>query len=374
MSNSFIRMLKLAETLYNSGDSEGFNRLCVQFNAYLRKCAHYEPVNDGTTPNPWRHNMDYAGWENSPYYGSMTEFMERFPGGIPDWIKWRRETQKERNLMWSKISARRDLAKTAVGADTSKIQYWETMSPEEKSRVIPGWDDLPYHELLEKIKKMPDKEEVAMEKEEVAMEKAVNKWKNEMRKSARESFKIYIEEALKVAANEKEKLRWKLVAKNQHYLNILDKYVEKEMVDIKLPPMIRTLIRFRGTPKYKMYSDLFFRMVKEIVDSAVYKLTGELDKLPVGTAAEDVPKKTIEAHFVPVGPDDTKDFPKEPHLWSDEGLEKFKSVTEYLKKYRGQYADDMGSSALKAIQDFIDYWKLLQKGKKRRKKRTHGKK
>ena len=58
MTESFVRILKLAEKLYDFKDIEGFRQLCVQANSYLKKHAHYEPVNDGITPNPWRHNMD----------------------------------------------------------------------------------------------------------------------------------------------------------------------------------------------------------------------------------------------------------------------------------------------------------------------------
>ena len=63
------------------------------------KVAHYEPKND-STPNPWRKNMDYADWENSPYFGSMTEFMKKFPGGIEDWRKWKEKTKKQRFKKW----------------------------------------------------------------------------------------------------------------------------------------------------------------------------------------------------------------------------------------------------------------------------------
>ena len=73
------------------------------------------------------------------------------------------------------------------------------------------------------------------------------------------------------------------------------------------------------------------------------------------------------AHYEPVGGDDVAKFEKEPHIYSDEGLKKFKSIKEFLSAYRGQDADD-GSAALKAVKDILNYWKLLLKGKKRRKK------
>ena len=59
-------------------------------------------------------------------------------------------------------------------------------------------------------------------------------------------------------------------------------------------------------------------------------------------------------------------FEKEQPLYSDRGLEKFKSIQDFLKQYHqeGQSADD---AARKAVEDMISYWKLLRKSKKRRK-------
>jgi hypothetical protein len=103
MSNSLFRLLKLAENVYDSGDESAIKTMEAQFNSFAKKycVAHYRPHNDGKTPNPWRKQMDYAPWENSPYYGSIAEFMEKFPGGIADWRKWREKTKKERNQAWS---------------------------------------------------------------------------------------------------------------------------------------------------------------------------------------------------------------------------------------------------------------------------------
>jgi len=392
MSNSFARMLKIAEMLYDVGDSEGFERLCVQLNAYFKKCAHFEPLNDGITPNPWRHNMDYAEWENSPYYGSMTEFMEKFPGGIPDWIKWRRETQKQRNLMWSKISARRDNTRIKIAADKIAL-------------VLKAWS--------KRLKDIARAGAVAYINE---METSAKKWSIQVNK-------------------------WRYIKNDlEPFLKILDRYIDEEIESNNLSAVVISLYKFRNTPKYKRYSDLFFNMISQITDSASERFfnylndmetkfmqvaedeplwpdpklfpddpEGMFEPTPFEPTEEEIeesqkptveeeraqarqliekvlelvtkeeaemllkesaPKKIVEAKFVPVGPDDTKKFPKEPHLWSDEGLKKFKSVTDFLKKYRkrDQKADDLGSAALKAIQDFIDYWKLLQKGKERRTK------
>jgi len=103
MSNSLYRLLKLAEAVYDSEDETSIKRLEAQFECFARKhcIAHYRPHNDGKTPNPWRRQMDYASYENSPYYGKVGDFLARFPGGIKEWREWREETKKERNQMWS---------------------------------------------------------------------------------------------------------------------------------------------------------------------------------------------------------------------------------------------------------------------------------
>lgn len=92
------RLVKLAELLAAEGDKNILSLLDSKIAAQVRK-AHMVPEND-ETPNPWRRNMDYAAWENSPYYGSVSEFMKKFPGGIKDWVAWRKKTQKERYNQW----------------------------------------------------------------------------------------------------------------------------------------------------------------------------------------------------------------------------------------------------------------------------------
>jgi hypothetical protein len=189
MENKLTRWLKFIELIDGLDEKKYLDRMCAQFNAYLKKHGHYKPDNNGVTPNPWRRNMDYADWENSPYFGSVSEFLKKFPGGIKDWIKWRRENQKKRNLKWS-------------------------------------------------------------------------------------------------------------------------------------------------------------------------------SSLPRGKRS-----RTHNAYFIDTKKDKTEDFPKEPHLWSGD-MGKFKSITEFLKKYRNQDASDINleEASQKAIEDFVNYWKLLKKINKRRKK------
>jgi len=181
---SFNRILKLAEIVADSGDIELFRSLSTYIDSYIRKLSHMEPKNDGTTPNVWKKNMDYSPEENSPYFGSVSEFMKKFPGGIKDWVKWRNKTKKNR---------------------------------------------------------------------------------------------------------------------------------------------------------YKKYDIKERKACLEIIMK--------------------------NAHFEPVGPDDTKNFPNEPHLYSGDGLEKFESIKEFIEKMRKneQNAEDATKNAIK---DMIEYWKTLQKDKK----------
>lgn len=110
---SLNRLLRLADALISQGEIAEIEKLCVQADAFisrhlterqrrmmkieaLMKTAHYEPRNDGTTPTFWRQNLDYAPYENSPYRGSISDFLKKFPSGIRGWIEWRKDTQKER--------------------------------------------------------------------------------------------------------------------------------------------------------------------------------------------------------------------------------------------------------------------------------------
>jgi hypothetical protein len=323
-------MLKLAAALHDAGDSSGYARLCVQFGAYIKKCAHYVPVNDGTAPNPLRFNMDYDAWENSPYYGSVSEFMEKFPGGIPDWVKWRKETQKKRNLMWSEISARReDVRKKIANKKDDDFLVWKFTA---------------HHTML-------------------------------LKHEIKERIKYYLEALLKQPdMDRKGQIDSVINILEKQKYQIIERYVDYAVKFHKLESMIRTLVRYKGNPQYSKYVKLFETIRKKIIISVFERFDREMwDIKTASIEVEEIKEesngiKTIEAKFIPVGPDDTDKFPGEPHLWSDEGLNKFKSVKEYLKKYRGQEADDMGSAALRAIQDFINYWKLLEKGKKKRTK------
>jgi len=253
MSNSLIRMLKIAELYFQTKDACGFKQICTQFNAYIKRHAHMEPRQDKNQPNPWKRNMDYAGYENSPYYGSVSEFLEKFPGGIKEWVIWRQKTKGERNSMYDDL-----LPKSKV--KTAEIDFEDQVEPEE-------------------YKPTPEEKE--------------------------ESVKPPTPEEFKESKTLVEKILEELMGNG---------LVSEEDVD-----------EWRKSQPLKIEQ---------------------------------------KAHYEPVGGDDVAKFEKEPHFYAD--IDKFKSIKEFLKQYRkeGQSADD---AAMRAAKDFVDYWKLLLKGKKRRK-------
>lgn len=269
MDNSLARMLKLADAMLQQQDAERLERLCTHFQAFAGrriKTAHMTPVNDGTTPNPWRRNMDYAGYENSPYYGSVSEFMEKFPGGIREWVEWRRKTQKERNQMWNPKGTK------------ERVAYLETLM--KRADDVGSFDYKPTQEDVKESERPATDEE-----------------------------------------------------------------------------------RSRA-------SDLVLNMLQSLIEA------GDVTPEEVN---EFLAKKygiTSKAHFVPVGPDDTKKFEGEPHLYSGD-IDKFKDIKEYVKKWHRHMRggkNDASDGALGAVNDFISYWQEMRKGKGRRKqKRTKGK-
>jgi hypothetical protein len=89
-----LRLLKLAALLSDNKDERGFGFLCTQFNSFIKKHGHFMQKNDSISPNLWKTNMDYSNYEKSPYFESISEFMEKFPGGIREWVEWRAKTKK----------------------------------------------------------------------------------------------------------------------------------------------------------------------------------------------------------------------------------------------------------------------------------------
>jgi hypothetical protein len=244
---SLFRILKLAEAMMNN--NENLEQLCVHADAYIKRHAHFAPENDGTTPNPWKSNMDYSSYENSPYYGSVSEFMRKFPGGIKDWLKWRKESQKERNLMFSK--------------------------PTKKAEIE-------VEDLTEKY--IPTAKDI---------------------------------EESKAPATKEQKQKAK---------------------------------------------DLVFDIIEDLLES------GEISSKEVKDYIDKHYEKISAAHFIPEGGDDVSKFEKELHLFSGE-MGKFKDIQDYINKWHKHMKreSDADDSALKAARDFVEYYKLLLKGKAKRK-------
>jgi hypothetical protein len=228
MKNSFIRIQKIAELLFINNDVF-FTPFCRYADKFIQKLAKFVPDNDGKTPNPWKRNMDYDVGENSPYFGNVREFQEKFPS-IKDWVKWRQKTQKERNLKYAS-DIREELA------------------------------DLEHKQWMEWAKSIMKSEDISKERAE--------RWK-------KECFKPYSK-------------------------------LSEEMKDMD-----------------REWADKVLKIVN---------------------------KK--EAHYVPEGGDDVAKFEKEQPIYSDRGLEKYKSIEEFLQR-----ADD---PSVKAVEDIINYWKLLRK-------------
>lgn len=137
------RLLRLAAAIGDAGtDTTALDR---QLELYLRRSierqAHMVPSKETETPPMWRRNMDYAPEEGSPYFGSVAEFMKRFPGGIPEWRKWREKTREKRERRWR-------IASLMPGKDeefeTFLREAWrqETLRPALAHFVPEGGDDV----------------------------------------------------------------------------------------------------------------------------------------------------------------------------------------------------------------------------------------
>ena len=87
MSNSFGRILKMAEIFYLNGDMQSLKKVCNYFGPFMKKYAH---VKDDV-PEFFKSNFDYSTEEESPYMGSVKEFLKKFPGGIMDYLEFRKK-------------------------------------------------------------------------------------------------------------------------------------------------------------------------------------------------------------------------------------------------------------------------------------------
>jgi len=163
------RILKAACVLDDSGDEAGLARLAKQLDLYLSRAiertAHYEPSKGDETPAFWRRNMDYAPYEGSPWRGSLSEFKKRFPGGLKDFLEWRRKTKKQRWRMHKIKSSLEPLAKQASGDAAvvlEAVDLLETLHHRAHYEPVGGddvdklgdeepklWSDSPKHRTIE---------------------------------------------------------------------------------------------------------------------------------------------------------------------------------------------------------------------------------
>ena len=157
----------------NSKEYGSLEKLCVQFDSiatkHLEKLAHFIPDNNGNLPNPWRRNMDYSEWENSPYYGSVSEFLRKFPGGIKDWLSWRNKTSKDRNELWDtkkRVAYLNTLMKVAeeYKPTDEDIEYAEEEATEEQK-------DKAHNLTLNLIQELIDSGEISPDEVKAFIEK-----------------------------------------------------------------------------------------------------------------------------------------------------------------------------------------------------------
>jgi len=94
---SLDRMLRLAAF---QDDDVLDRQLDLYLERSLERQAHMVPSKETNTPPMWRKNMDYTPEEESPYFGSASEFLKKFPKGISEWRKWREKSRKRRERKW----------------------------------------------------------------------------------------------------------------------------------------------------------------------------------------------------------------------------------------------------------------------------------
>lgn len=396
-----LRFLKLADVLRIQNDEEGLKRLYAQYAGFIKKNAHYEPINDGITPNPWRRNMDYSDWENSPYFGSVSEFMKKFPGGIKDWVEWRRKTQKERNKMWSNIDYKKKASlRIKMASQKRKAIYSAVfLTPESQEALLNWW---PYDLLSKKfahhmtIKFKPSPEDILSLPlgKEVEL-KIIGLAVDEKGQAVAVDSDLPVDNAIPHITISTD-------GTSPVYSNEL---LASEMVYVDpetQPPVLSGIVGFFDgkNVRYDLTDTIYEDINQEPISSEKQEPESQADEIDYFGEEEyftdeerekafDLIIKNIEfykemfgltdeeikqwleskygkmslAHFVDVKKDNTKDFAKEPHLWSGNGPAIFKSIVQFLKKYRSQDAKDLKSdkAGKKAVEDFIKYWKSLRK-------------
>lgn len=382
-----LRFLRLADSLSKNND-KSLECLCVQFDAFIKKHGHYEPKNDGSTPNPWRRNMDYSDWENSPYFGSVSEFMKKFPGGIKDWVEWRRKNQKGRFQKWDPKKKAAERIKSA-GQKRKAIYSAVFLTPESKDALAVWWQEN-IGELLPKqfmhhmtIKFKPSEEEVLAlnigqkatlhidaygsdEKAQAVIVSGVDSYNPipHITVATDGTSPVYSNELLARQALKAPGIPPSLVGTVGIFdgsgpkFDLIGTIYETQEPEPSLeqePEANDSEIDYLGEEITDEEHEKAFDLIAKHIE--MYKEMFGLTDDEIKAWIESKYGKMSIAHFIDVKEDKTKDFQKEPHLWSGEGPGIFKSILQFLKKYRSQDASDEGSK--KAVEDFINYWKLL---------------
>ena len=97
-------MLKIADEMIDNNDVRGLRDLCGSYEDHMIKMfkkSHFVPDENSDTPNLWKKNLDYADAENSPWRGSVSDFMKKFPGGLRDWVAHRAKERDKRFNLYS---------------------------------------------------------------------------------------------------------------------------------------------------------------------------------------------------------------------------------------------------------------------------------
>jgi hypothetical protein len=148
------RLLRLAAAMGDTGaDTTAIDRqVGLYLDREIGRRAHMVPSGGTDTPPMWRRNMDYAPEENSPHFGSASEFLRRFPGGIAEWREWRDRSRRRRERQWKLSTMLAGVDKTAgakpagddggLEAFLKEAWEWETSGSPLAHLVPEGGDDV----------------------------------------------------------------------------------------------------------------------------------------------------------------------------------------------------------------------------------------
>ena len=75
--DSFNRLLKLAKIYYKYKNHNELKKISCYFGKFIIKNSNYI----------LKKNLDYNLEDKSPYFGSVREFLKKYPGGIIDFLK-----------------------------------------------------------------------------------------------------------------------------------------------------------------------------------------------------------------------------------------------------------------------------------------------